>query len=136
MKKLIFETEKKVFQDYKIEKLTDKKMVKTLLALFLNWILIASICSKKDQDENSLNRILKQSPPLNLRSFNIFANWKQTPLQKAETIYQKFLKQLEKQEIERRILEEEANRIKIYDMFLLKFQGGSSVLKDILTNRF
>ena len=57
--------------------------------------------------------------------------------------YFNHLKRLE-EEIERReqekknkaMLDEEARRRKIFEQYLLKFQRGSNVLRDFITNRF
>jgi hypothetical protein len=54
----------------------------------------------------------------------------------AVLIFNVFKKNVEQDEIERRILEEYEKRRRIYKEYLLPYQGGSSVLSDFHTNRF
>ena len=54
----------------------------------------------------------------------------------AGKIFKKFQKNLEQDEIERRILEENEKRRRMYKKYLLSYQGGSNVLSDFHTNRF
>ena len=52
---------------------------------------------------------------------------------------QKIQEKIERKKVERKkleILKKEDERRKIYEKYLLPFQGGSNILKDFITNRF
>jgi hypothetical protein len=104
-------------------------------------IILLAICSFINQNQS--NKVLKQ-PPLNLRKSPLFwyNSWYNNELSRyyqrnyANELRQKELKKQELKRKENELLKEEARRKKIYEQNLLKYQGGSSFLKDFHTNRF
>ena len=97
------------------------------LILYLIWVTIEGIFSaKKIQETNGL---------FELRRLNVFGSKNEYVFHKSHEMYRNFLKKLEKEEIEKRILE--ARRRKAFEKYLLTHQIGSvNFLKDFHTNRF
>jgi len=104
-------------------------------------LLLLAICSLVSQSQSK--EVFKQ-PALNLRKsplfwYNSWFNNEFSRYYQRKNAYELRQKELEKQEIKRKESElqrEEARRKKIYEQNLLKYQGGSSFLKDFHTNRF
>ncbi len=106
----------------------NKCLISTIVITFVAFL---SMISRIDCDK----QISKRYP---LRKFGIkFGELEQ--IQFAETLEQNINLELENLEqimrMEKKLLEE-AGRRRIYEKYLLKYQQGSSVLKDFHTNRF
>lgn len=104
------------------------KRVNVFHVLFLIWLTILGIVSGK--------QITKETNgPFELRRLNVFGSKNEDEFHKSREMYRNFLKKLEKEEIEKRILE--ARRRKAFEKFLSTHQiGSSNFLKDFHTNRF
>ena len=104
-------------------------------------ILLLTICSLVNQGQSK--EVFKPHP-LNLRKSPLFwyNSWFSNEFGRfyqRNYAYELRQKELEKQELKRKESElqrEETRRKKIYEQNLLRYQGGSSFLKDFHTNRF
>ncbi len=101
------------------------KMIKTfiLLILFTIWTLNSNEISCQRQAKPSKDKF----PPLRRLGISFKVNVKNDNSNK---------KQRESNRNDEKLSEEEMMRQRIYVTNLLKFQGGSNILKDFLTNRF
>jgi len=69
--------------------------------------------------------------------FDVFElNKKINVFKLAEAILKNYQKKMKEQAIEKRRLEEEARRRRIYEKYLLAYQRGSNFLRDFHTVRF
>jgi len=110
-------------------------MIKILFAKFFVWYVVSGMCCQKRQEEIIQAPILKQSSGgvfEQLRRFNTRVNL----FKIIDNISKNFRNKSEKQEIERKRLEEDVRRRKIFEKYLLVYQQGSSVLRDFQTSRF
>jgi len=116
--------------------------MKTILVLFVVLTIHFEIdiiqinCVKQTSLVRGLEKDLLLSRQMNkLRKFSMFGLNEMRKIKdiiKADEMHQKIQIEKERQEIERK----NAERQKIYEKHLLKFQGGSNVLRDFNTNRF
>jgi hypothetical protein len=101
--------------------------VNIFLVLFLIWLTVVRIVSGKT--------VKQKNGPFELRRLNVFGSKSEYVFHKSREMYLSFLKKLEKEEIEKRILE--ARRRKAFEKYLSTHQiGSSNFLKDFHTNRF
>jgi len=112
-------------------------MAKIRYALIFIWILTSVICCKKNKGKHFQPRI-QWSEGVFRRQYRrlTFKSSQKNVYKQAAKIFQKFRERLEKEEIERKRLEEELSRRKIYAEHLLVYQRGSNILRDFHTNRF
>ena len=120
-----------------------KKLAFVHLILFTIWIergIYGENQNYVDDDQ------VKDAPPpiplyklrrLGLFEMRIIKDWE--ALWKSYELSQRILKAIEQGKLKKKnqkILNYDAKRRKIYEQYLLPFQGGSNVLKDLNTNRF
>ena len=110
-----------------------------LFALFFIMFLFVEIFSVKKQKEP--NPTLAEKRLSTLGAYQIFdpltmSRRKGNIFVQAEKKFTQFLEKLETQENERKTLQDEVNRRKIFQKFLLAFQQGSQVLRDFHTIRY
>ena len=98
-----------------------------LLILFTIWALNSNEISCQKQAKPSRDKF----PPLRRLGISFNVNVKDD--NSNDKLRQKQRESYKKNE---KFLQEEARRQRIYATNLLKYQGGSSILKDFLTNRF
>ena len=85
------------------------------------------------------NKLPQNRPSIKLRRFGIFQMKKIREWLVSYEFQQQLQKEIKRKEAEKKaqeILKKEAERRRIFKKYLLKSQGGSSVLRDFHTNRF
>ena len=99
----------------------------TLLTLYAEWLGLSQVCCEHFD---------KQSPMVTqLRRFGFSDKRIQKAYNDLQRVQEEILKR-EQAKKNKAMLDEEARRQKIYEQHLLKFQRGSNVLRDFITNRF
>jgi hypothetical protein len=99
----------------------------SLLTLWTDWISVSQVCCE--------NFGKQQSAKIQFRRFSFSDKRIQKYFNHLGRIQEEILER-EQAAKNKAMLDEEANRQKVYEQYLLVFQRGSNVLRDFYTNRY